>query len=174
MIIQQCQTSHGLLNSSQNKIQPSWCCAVLSNPNLSILRNIQWYIWCRPVKIHRIATITSREGKGENWKLRDNKKKIPTKLKYCLTKTFSRQFLFPITVWTQAMPGSEWPGPRPVTRRHCWPGSSLLRSVVAWLSQGSHLPDSHKAHISSHRAQLRENSGEKDSHACQGHIKSSI
>lgn len=164
MIIQQCQTSHRLLNSSQNKIQPSWCCAVLSNPNLSILRNIQWYIWCRPVKIHRIATITSREGKGENWKFnKDNKKKISKKL-------FDKD-IFPSLLISnhllQAMRGSEWPGPWPVTRRPPLPDSSPHFSAQLW-------PDSHKAHISSHRAQLRENSGEKDSHACQGHIKSSF
>ena len=48
-----------------------------------------------------------------------------------------------------AMWGAQWPEPWPVTRRH-WPRASCL-SPQLW-------PDSHKAHISSHRAQqLREN-----------------
>ena len=79
--------------------------------------------------------------------IQTTKRKCPQN-QQSLTKTFSRQFWFPMTEMC-AMWGAHWPGPWPVTRRH-WPRASCL-SPQLW-------PDSHKAHISSHRAQqLREN-----------------
>ena len=78
----------------------------------------------------------------------DNKKKMSTK-----PAKFDKDIFPSVLISNQsqmcAMWGAQWPGPWPVTRRH-WPRASCL-SPQLW-------PDSHKAHISSHRAQqLREN-----------------
>ena len=113
--------------SSQNKIQPSWFRGGLSNSNLSILRNCTMiHSWCGPVKIHRIATIVSREeGKEENWKLysgQTNKDKVCSVHRLCLKKhifAVSFDFQSPSVRW----PELRWPGGRAVSRRL---GPSLL------------------------------------------------
>ena len=131
--------------SSQNKIQPSWFRGGLSNSNLSILRNCTMiHSWCGPVKIHRIATIVSRE-RIESFIM---DKQIKTKYVVSTDFVWQNTYLPSVLISNHqqcAMTRAEVTrGPGRVTP----PGPESPQSSVAqsW-------PDSHKAHISSHRAQ---------------------
>ena len=148
--------------SSQNKIQPSWFRGGLSNSNLSILRNCTMiHSWCGPVKIHRIATIVSRERIESFIMDKQIKTKYVVSTDFVLTKhifAVSFDFQSPSVRW----PELRWPEGRAVSRRL---GPSLLSPQS--LSRGLTL-----TRLTSPRTELKnfEKSGQKDSHACQKNV----
>lgn len=125
--------------SSQNKIQPSWFRGGLSNSNLSILRNCTMiHSWCGPVKIHRIATIVSRE-RIESFIM---DKQIKTKYVVSTDFVWQNTYLPSVLISNHRVCDDQsWgdPGAGPCHAAWARVSSVLSRSVVAWLSQGSHL-----------------------------------